>query len=373
MVNVTTNLNTWDEQVLLSQEGDPYEGIVLKLGYQQLEKAPLIFGQRWKNEPLGSENPKVQSEENVVVAIQYHNGVITYFLNGKRFASKDTNICEWDPYMGCRMPVADFNENAKLVLGGVAGPGHAYSVWQGTIHSIKIYDRAMMRSELAASVYSPALVQPIVIRKKYVNELSATTARVNAIGILAIDLPNGNTIESKIMAEFDLTRAACLDPGVISRNEVLDLIEEQTGTRYAEGDLIFNAFDDTSVTVSVDTPDGLAHAVLSRHYEYDFGFSDEIILEQLYFAGQEHFQSTVNIENIWVNSLDADQAVLTMKLIDEVGTASDYNVMMGWNPEGGMWHVMGIMPLHIPTEEEFPSGTSINQDRLKLVRLTRAN
>ena len=351
LVQVTTRFNNFDEQVLLSQEGDNMEAIVLKLGPQTLERSPWIFGQRYKNEPLGSENPTVGGDTDVVLAIQYENGIIRYFVNGKRFASIDTNVCVYDPYFGCREPVGNFNENSQLVIGGVAGDGWAHSVWQGSIRSVQIYGRAMMASELAASIVSPDLVRPITLRKKIVNQLDSTSARINAIGLLTIDLPTG-VVESKVNAEFEFTRAPCTVSPYLPKSQVRTLIQASWAETYAEEDIIFNAYDETSATVSLYDGESYHHAVLTRYYEYDHGLNDNLILDIIRQAGTERFQATINIENIWVFDLTPNSAAATLKRITESGQETYFMITLINDSE---WMPESFVDLVMPTESTHPA------------------
>ena len=79
-----------------------------------------------------------------MIAIQFHSGKITYFVNGKYFASIDTNACDFSNGMQfCPPPVGGFFDESPLVMGGMAAHGNTYDLWEGTIHSVKIYDRVL--------------------------------------------------------------------------------------------------------------------------------------------------------------------------------------------------------------------------------------
>ncbi|OQS05890.1 hypothetical protein THRCLA_02027, partial [Thraustotheca clavata] len=332
IVNTTVVLSN-SAQYLFTLQESGFASMSMKITAANKGQGLWAFGAYQLNEPVIM-SPASYSGDNIVLAITFDNGVISYYVNGIFYSTYDTNSAsencknqQWDIYqstgnwISCPEPINEFSYHSRLIIGGRFVKGQPFDMWRGTIYSFQMYTEVLPDSVIAAAFTGMSSVQSFTPEEMYINSLdSPTQATVSSIDVLVTKVDT-TLVSSAVVRQWSLQRLGCSIP-----SSDLNLTAHNLATVFNmtvnENRLIYNGFDDTAALISYNASNGsLIQYDLSRTKKYGYGLTDAIAKNLLVNYGIKAENLAYPITQLWVNSISPTNATISFEFWNEARTS----------------------------------------------------
>ncbi|EQC28835.1 hypothetical protein SDRG_13515 [Saprolegnia diclina VS20] len=360
-------------QYLLSQENSGVGSLVLQISGVTKGMGQWILG-AYNTNQAATVSPASFSGDTMHLVVTFNHGVVTYYVNGLRYSTLDTNAAyenclnqQWDQYLvtgtwvDCNVfGIAGYSDPSRLVLGGRLVNGNPLQTWQGTVYAAELYDTVLPDSVIAAAYAGPSALSAFEPEAAVVNAVtSPTTATMSTIEVLSASVGEV-AVRSVVTRQWSLRRLGCATPPatIVNATAIADALNITAQTH-----LVANAFDATSVVVSWVAPNSsFLQATLARSRTYNFGLTDTTVLDLLLRYSQQAESVAYVITDLWVNSVSSTTATVTFEMRDAsmaivAATADLTRVNNSWQPPVSVHRLVPPAFASVP----FPRCSNSNQ------------